>query len=180
MANEKSGKQQREERNNYERSRVRIRKGGSTESAAAAMAGGRVPSSGAPTPQEITRMVSKLDQGLPNDFGVGWEALNNRHMALGQRLQELAFGCINSEEWQANFMANATPNDVLKWAEIGAKMERQAHLGQLEIENKKKSDKEGAGHNSGLVHKALKSSALVDAIHELIDEDDFMDEDEEE
>lgn len=180
MANEKSGKKVRLERNEYEAARKRLRTGGRTDSVAAAMRAGTVPEPGLGTgivkEENEAKRVIKLAHAAAGDakadFAPGWEAMNYRQMALGQSLQQIVHRIMSDESWYQEFRDNASPADLAKFLDLGVKLERAAMLGVLEAEKKRKEQKDAENNGEQtLAMKAIKNPELCDAIHDLIDDD---------
>jgi len=170
MANEKDSRKNREEGNRYQAARKRIRTGGRTDTVKQAMAKGELPppiyAKGA------AQHLTELAEGLPLEvLGDDWEQMNYRQMVLGQHLQQIAHRTLKDPEWQAMFIKGATPNDVAKWIDMGVKIERQAASGVLEMKKRRENEKNKAGEVQGLAHKAIQNPELMDAIHDLIDDD---------
>lgn len=183
MANEKSGRQSRDEKNEYERARTRMKKGTelnvgpvgkSVISAIRNQSAPPPPVPGEKALMEVVKQMKKIDDSTVNlypNYEPNFEAMNQRHMALGQSLQSIAWALVEDPAWRELHLATMKPQDVLKFLEIGQKMERAAMQGHLIIDAKKGQ----AAEENGMLNIAgriLDNPSLIDNIHDLIQDDE--------
>ncbi len=177
MANEKSPKKIKLDHATYMRTQRRLKKmGRGDESVSAVLRSGEVIDTpvGVYQPSEKEEKLGKLAQSFDLEaFGPGWEQMNLRQMALGQRLQKIANKILTDPNWLDSMLENATPNDIKNLIDLGVKIERTAMMGVMEEEKRRQESKEKhkEEHGGSLASKALQNPALVDAIHDLIDDD---------
>lgn len=167
MANEKTPRQVREERNSYERARSRLKRGGRTDSVIAAIKSNTVPDPGDLTKRSLAKIITDMPQFDLMD--ANFEMMNQRQMAMGQQLQKIAFALVNDEAWREKFIEQMSPDMVIKWLNAGISIERQAMQGILMAKNAN-DKKEESGHFD-IAGKILKNPELVDSIHDLIEDD---------
>ena len=168
VANEKTPKQVREERNSYERARNRLKRGGRTDSVIAAIRNNSVPE-----PADLTkRSLAKIVNDIPFDvMDANFEAMNQRQMAIGQQLQKISMALINDDGWREKFIEAMSPDLVVKWLNAGIAIERQAMQGVL-LNKKEAEKKEEGGGQLDLAGRLMKKPELVDSVHDLIDDDE--------
>lgn len=166
MANEKDPRRAREERNNYEKARNRLKRGGRTDSVIAAIRNNTVPEVGDLTKRGLAKIITDIPQFDLMDEN--FELMNQRQMAMGQQLQKIALALINDETWRAKFVENMSPDMVIKWLNAGITIERQALHGIISA----KKPKDGGNKFFDLKGKLLKNTELIDSVHELVDDDE--------
>lgn len=178
MANEKNPKKIKLDNATYMRTKRRLEKlGRGDESVTAVLRSGEVVDKPTGVYEEGQRdknarnLASSMDL---EEFGPGWEAMNVRQMALGQRLQKIAHQILVDPDYLEKLKENASPNDLKNLIDLGVKIERTAMMGVLEEEKRRQEarNKHNEERGGSLASKALKSPELVDAIHDLINDDE--------
>lgn len=188
MANEKSGKQANEELKEYQRARKRILKtGDSAKSVISAIQNNTVPPPTTFTKKsmsEVVQSAAKLNIDLTkslvpqqdsnvqtSQLECNFEAMNQRQMAIGQNLQQIAWAIFQDEGWRDNFLKFMDPKTLMQMIDMGIKIERQSMQGILVTKSQKESQDEQDGQLD-LTARAKKNPGLIDQIHDLIQDDD--------
>lgn len=188
MANEKSGKQASEELKEYQRARKRILKtGDSAKSVISAIQNNTVPPPTTFTKKsmsEVVQSAAKLNIDLTkslvpqqdsnvqaSQLECNFEAMNQRQMAIGQNLQQIAWAIFQDEGWRDNFLKFMDPKTLMQMIDMGIKIERQSMQGILVTKSQKESQDEQDGQLD-LTARAKKNPGLIDQIHDLIQDDE--------
>ena len=205
MANEESAREKKQKKASYEKARMSLKRSGRTDSIAAAMKSGNLPSKtieelakeaklelernpgSESKPIQVKSTINSMNLARSVIEGakifrssgsvqMSYEEMNNRQQAAGQLFQNIAFQIVNDPNWQEKWMAVMGPDTVIKMFDFGVKIERQAMAVNLALANKKENEKENAGDGElDLAGKLLKNTSLIDEVHGLVDDDELDD-----